>query len=87
MGSPLLEFSKKYQTAKARRMDGVAAILYVIFSVYLYGPVTGMPTTALVLYIINTFIAALGAYFVSKRWVSSWTPSFFAGAVYGFGSF
>lgn len=87
MGSPLLELSKNNLMAKGRRTDYVAAILYVIFSVYLYGPITGTPKMALILYITNSLTAALGAYFISKRWVKSWTPSFFAGAVYGFGPF
>ena len=87
MESPLLELSKKHLTIRARRMDCVAAILYVLFSAYLYGPSAGIPAVTLILNIINPFIASLGAYFISKRWVKSWTPSLVAGAVYGFGPF
>jgi hypothetical protein len=39
------------------------------------------------LYAVNPVAAAWGAYFLSRRWVSHWTPSLIAGAVYGFSPF
>ena len=37
--------------------------------------------------VISTYLAALGCFVLSRRWVGSFTGSFFAGAVYGFGPF
>lgn len=36
---------------------------------------------------VNVCWAAMGCYVVSRRWVSSFVGSFFAGAIYGFGPF
>lgn len=36
---------------------------------------------------VNVCCGAMGCYVVSRRWVSSFTGSFFAGAIYGFGPF
>ena len=87
MESPLSELSKRYLTARIRRMDCIAAVLFIILSIYLYQPSIAPSKATLLLYGLNLFLAALGTYFLSKRWVNNWTPSVFAGAIYGFGPF
>ncbi|MCI0498504.1 MAG: hypothetical protein L0Y36_02330 [Planctomycetales bacterium] len=65
-----------------------ALLLYAFFSIYLFRPYMSRFSTAHSLYdVLNPAAAALGAYFLSKRWVYHWTPSLFAGAAYGFGPF
>lgn len=39
------------------------------------------------LVVVNACLAALGCFVLSRRWVSSFAGSFFAGALYGFGPF
>jgi hypothetical protein len=39
------------------------------------------------LVVINTCLAALGCFLLSRRWVASYVGSLFAGAIYGFGPF
>ena len=86
MGNSLPELAKKYTASRNRRLDCVAGILYLLLSVYLFG--TSIATSkALALFSINTIFSATGVYLLSRRWINDWTPSLFAGAVYGFGPF
>lgn len=61
--------------------------LYAILSGYLHWPYFSDIGIRQSLFIVNPVIAAWGAYFLSKRWVNSWTPSLLAGAAYGFSPF
>lgn len=65
----------------------VAAGIYALFAVYLFGPHFRRFQTLQYLLPINICLAALGCYILSRRWVSAFWGSFFAGAVYGFGPF
>ncbi len=66
-----------------------AAVMYVAFAVYLYRHYfKGFGTLRLRdLFIVNTALASLGCYVLSRRWVAGFAESFFAGALYGFGPF
>jgi len=64
-----------------------AAAIYVAFAAYLYQPYWGNLQRWEYLFPVNAFLAAAGCYVLSRRWVSSFAGSFFAGAVYGFGPF
>lgn len=66
--------------------DIAAVILYACFSIYLYLP-SAKGNTLQIFCGFNAMTAAWGAYYISKRWVNNWTPSLFAGAVYGLGPF
>ena len=82
MGNSFPELAKKRIAGGITANDIAAAMLYICFAVYLYGY-----GEYFVLCGLYTTTAAWGTYFISKRWISNWTPSFFAGAVYGFGPF
>lgn len=62
-------------------------LLYLAFSVYLFGPYFGNLSGYQFLYVINPAAAAAGGYFLSRRWINHWMPSVLAGAVYGFSPF
>jgi hypothetical protein len=62
-------------------------LVYTLFSIYLFRPYVARFSAGDILYILNPVVAALGAYFLSKRWIYHWTPSLIAGAAYGFGPF
>lgn len=64
-----------------------AALLYAGFAVYLYQPYFKHFNELQFLVVINTCLACLGAYVLSRRWITSFWCSFFAGATYGFGPF
>ncbi|MHC4337607.1 MAG: hypothetical protein ACYSTG_06615 [Planctomycetota bacterium] len=66
-----------------------AAFLYAGFAVYLYQPYfKGFKTLRPQdLFVVNVCLASLGCFVLSRRWVSSFCGSLFAGALYGFGSF
>ena len=64
-----------------------AAVVYVAFLVYLYRPYFGGFQTWQWLMPINVFVGALGCFVVSRRWISGFSGSLLAGAVYGFGPF
>jgi len=65
----------------------VAAIVYAGFAVYLYQPYFKHFNTLQYLLVINVCLASLGCFVLSRRWVSSFAGSFFAGTIYGFGPF
>lgn len=68
------------------KFAAVAAI-YAGFAVYLYQPYFKHFDELQYLIIVNVCLAALGGFVLSRRWVSSFWGSFFAGVVYGFGPF
>lgn len=66
-----------------------AAVVYVAFAVYLYRYYFrgfGAPRLR-DLFVVSTTAASLGCYVLSRRWVSGFAESIFAGALYGFGPF
>lgn len=65
----------------------IAAALYAAFAAYLYHPYFGGFVRWQWLLPINAFVAAMGAFALSRRWVVAFTASLVAGAVYGFGPF
>jgi hypothetical protein len=86
MESPFPEISKQHIAAGISVNDIAAVALYLCLAVFLYLPVPGVDNFKIACG-INAVAAAWGTYFISKRWVNNWTPSLFAGAVYGFGPF
>lgn len=64
-----------------------AAIIYIGFGVYLYGPYLKSFTRLQHLLVINVCLGSLGCFVLSRRWVSAFAGSVVAGAVYGFGPF
>lgn len=65
----------------------VAAIVYVVFAVYLYRPHCSGFTPRQWLLPIGVCVAAVGCFLLSRRWVVGFSGSFLAGLVYGFGPF
>jgi hypothetical protein len=61
--------------------------IYVAFAVYLYQPYFESFPPLQYLLVANACLASLGCYVLSRRWVSAFSSSFFAGAIYGFGPF
>jgi len=64
-----------------------AGVIYLGFAVYLFQPHFKNFDKLHYLLVINVCLASLGCYVLSRRWVSVFAGSFFAGAVYGFGPF
>ena len=64
-----------------------AVVIYVGFAVYLYRPYFGKFSGQQYLIVINVCLASLGCLLLSRRWVSGFGGSFFAGIIYGFGPF
>lgn len=74
------------------RRDGygkfiLAAVVFAGFTVYLFWRRFGGMSRWEWLLPVNVCTAALGCYVLSRRWVSSFPGSLFAGAIYGFGPF
>jgi hypothetical protein len=65
----------------------LAAIIYGSFAIYLYSPYLEKFRLPQCLLIVNVCLASLGCFVLSRRWVSSFAGSFFAGAIYGFGPY
>jgi hypothetical protein len=64
-----------------------AAVIYIVFAVYLYQPYFKRFNSLQYLIVVNVCLASLGCFVLSRRWVSSFFGSLFAGAIYGFGPF
>jgi hypothetical protein len=64
-----------------------AAGIYAGLALFLYQPHFKKFDSLQYVVVISTYTAALGCFVLSRRWVGSFTGSFFAGAVYGFGPF
>lgn len=65
----------------------VGAVMYAGFAVYLYHPYFGVFKRLDYLLLANAWLGAIGCFILSRRWVSCFFSSLFAGAVYGFGPF
>ena len=66
-----------------------AGVIYACFAVYLYYPYfRGAGSVRLAdAFVFNVCAAALGCFVLSRRWISGFWESLFAGAIYGFGPF
>lgn len=64
-----------------------AMVVYIAFAVYLYQPYFKNFNELQYLIVVNVCLASLGCFTLSRRWVSSFPASLFAGAIYGFGPF
>jgi len=65
----------------------VAVIVYIVFAVHLYRPYFDGFTPRQWLLPAGVFLAAVGCFVLSRRWVVGFAGSFLAGLVYGFGPF
>ncbi len=65
----------------------VAGVVYIVFAVHLYRPYFDGFTPRQWLLPSGVFLAALGCFVLSRRWVVGFAGSFLAGLVYGFGPF
>lgn len=65
----------------------LSVCLYAGFALYLYRPYFGGFDKWQQLLPVNACLAAVGCFVLSRRWISSFAGSFFAGIVYGFGPF
>ncbi len=63
----------------------LAVLVYSVFAVYLYRPYFSNFQTVHYLRVVNTCLASLGCYLLSRRWIAGFVPSLFAGTIYGFG--
>ncbi len=73
--------NKKYAMLTA------AVCVYAGFSIYLYLPYFKGFQRFQHLLAVNLFLAAMGCYILSRRWVCGFIESLLAGAIYGFGPF
>jgi hypothetical protein len=64
-----------------------AGLLYIALSVYLYQPYFEHFSVLQYLIVANSVCAALGCFVLSRRWISAFPASLFAGAAYGFSPF
>lgn len=67
--------------------SATAAVVYIGFAVYLYQPYFKNFNGLQYLIVVNVCLASLGCFVLSRRWVSSFWGSLFAGTIYGFGPF
>jgi hypothetical protein len=65
----------------------VAAAVYAAFAIYLYQPHLKSFDRFHYLTFFNVWLASMGCFVLSRRWVSAFTGSIIAGAIYGFGPF
>jgi hypothetical protein len=68
-------------------MFAAAVFMYAGFSIYLYLPYFEGFQRFQRLLSVNLFLAALGCFILSRRWVCGFIESLLAGAIYGFGPF
>ncbi len=61
-----------------------ALFIYTALGIYLYQPYFAYFKALQYLVVINSVLGALGCFVLSRRWLSSFWASTFAGAVYGF---
>ena len=64
-----------------------AAAIYAGFAVYLYQPYFRHFKLLEYLFVVNSCLAALGCFTLSRLWIRGFFASLFAGAIYGFGPF
>ena len=65
----------------------MAGIIYAVFALHLYWRYFRYFDKWQYLLVVNSCMASLGCYVLSRRWVAGFAESFFAGAIYGFGPF
>jgi hypothetical protein len=87
MGNPTSIQSTIRNPQSAIPWSLVAAALYAAFAGYLYWPHLGDFTGWQWLLPVSAWLAALGGYILSRRWVAGFTGSLLAGLLYGFGPF
>jgi len=84
-----LKASTKTKIAKAGQL-AAAAIIYIVFAVYLYYPYLGnyRPLhSSIFILIFASAAGAFGCLLLSRRWVGSLAGSFLAGSIFGFSPF
>jgi hypothetical protein len=64
-----------------------AALLYLALAVYLFGPYMRLRFSSGAAYAMHSVAGAVGCFVLSRRWISSFGGSLFAGAIYGFSPF
>ncbi len=84
-GQPICSIGSEVQCGIGRFF--AAGVIYSAFAVYLYHPHFKQFKIIQYLFIANVCLASLGSYVLSRRWVTNFAGSFFAGAIYGFGPF
>ena len=72
---------------KKYAMFVAAVFVYAGFSIYLYLPYLEGFQRFKHLLAVNLFLAALGCFILSRRWICGFIESFLAGVIYGFGPF
>ena len=65
----------------------VAMLLYIALSICLYQPYLKHFKPAQYIVLANSVVAATGCFILSRRWISAFLASLFAGAIYGFSPF
>lgn len=85
--SKVLSEGRKLVDRKDVENDLFALACYIILSGWLFLPYRAQFERFGFLDAVNPVAAAAGVYLLSRRWMSSWTPSLVAGAVYGFGPY
>lgn len=76
----------KARNAKYTKLAAAGGI-YAAFALYLFEPYLHNFDTLQYLLPLSVCLSSMGGYVLSRRWVSTFVGSFFAGAVYGFGPF
>lgn len=64
-----------------------AAVIYAAFAAWLFQPHLGKFAGLHKIFLITPLVSASGVFLLSRRYVNSFVASFFAGIIYGFGSF
>ena len=64
-----------------------AGVIYAVLGGYLYQAYLGQMERLEYLVVVNSVVGAIGCFVLSRRWVSVFAASLFAGAVYGFSPF
>ena len=64
-----------------------SALIYGSLSIYLYLPYLKSFSYLEFLFLSNSAIGAMGCFVLSRRWISSFTGSLFAGVIYGYSPF
>ncbi len=64
-----------------------AAGIYIVFALYLFEPYLSPSNKLLYFWPVNIWLASMGCFILSRRWVAGFGGSFFAGIIYGFGPY
>ena len=83
--SAAVNISKKSSIPKSATAKILAAgCIYIVFAIVVYKPHIAEFQKVDFLFIVSAAIGSLGCFVLSRRWVSSFLASLFAGAIYGF---